>query len=329
MAFRCYRCGDAYTQHVTFCTGCWASGTVVLVGERSRAAIDAAPEVVTAGELSRASWQDVSVAAYPSLRIGRGSIVLVYGPPSSGKSTFVTRALDTVVGTVVLVSSEEAPGPSLAARLQRSGVKRTDFVIVGRATVDQVVALCRQRRAVALGIDSVQLAAYTAEELRHLLVVMPTVHALFAVSQVNKSGRPEGREAMLHESDVAIEVADMAWRLVKSRFQATTLTGAVVAEALEVRDDDVADGVCVPVLHGADEPRSQVRRQGPTLRLVPKLRDEGVSSGRDGYERLRDRLAARAGDEREDAHGPRLLRLDEREGGATQTAASPENDGTP
>ena len=54
--------------------------------------------------------------------------------------------------------------------------------------------------------------------------------------QVNKRGRIEGRERLLHEADVVVRVESMAWVIEKSRFQPSGVEGSV----LEENDDETA-----------------------------------------------------------------------------------------
>jgi len=235
--FRCLECGASYDRHTPFCAHCWSYGSILLIGRRARAQVDHVPEVTTARALSRTAWSRVDVPSYPKLALGTGALVLLVGPSGSGKSTMLSRALDTMPGPVVYQSIEEAPGPSLAARLARARVKREDFHIVGRASVDQVVEIATKTRAVGLGIDSVQMASYTADELRHLTIVLPNLRVLIVTSQVNKQGRAAGREELLHEADAVLQLDAMHWTLVKSRYQpldgieGTVLEGTDVAAA--------------------------------------------------------------------------------------------------
>ncbi len=219
MTYRCIECGAEYEQHVPLCTCCLESGVVVPMGRRVRALIDYAPEVTDASALLRGSWQVVEAPAYPTLQLRRGALVVLTGPPGAGKSTMACLAADSTRKTVVLASVEEPPGPSLAARLGRCGVRRSDFGVVGRASVDQLVEVCRRRDPAALIVDSVQPADFRARDLRHLLAVLPRLEILFAVSQQNKRGVVHGEQALVHEADVVIECDALRWRLSKSRYQ--------------------------------------------------------------------------------------------------------------
>lgn len=189
------------------------------IGRRLAADVDAEPETMSAVELLRASWGDVRSSRYPELKLKRGAFVLVKGRRGGGKSSFVTGLLDGVRGPVVLASIEEPPGPSLADRLVRCNVKREDYGIAGHVTIDQTVALVRRSKAMALAIDSVQRALYTAREVRHLLNVIPTLALVVCVSQVNAEGEVRGGEDFAHECDVLLDVADLRWRIEKSRYQ--------------------------------------------------------------------------------------------------------------
>ncbi len=229
--WRCLLCGTSYVEHVAGCTGCLETGTVVQFGVRPRAAIDGQAEVTTASALARASFTLVVSQAYPTIRIGAGALMAVYGRPGSGKSSFVARLLDKIEGPVVLQSLEEPAGPSLHARLHRCHIRRDTFTILGAATtVDQLVDIVRSRSARALAIDSLQVASFTPEELRHLLIVLaPTLRLIVGICQVNKAGKIEGRERIAHEADVIVRVESMSWVTEKNRFDRTGVSGTVFA----------------------------------------------------------------------------------------------------
>lgn len=217
-SWRCLECGAGYEQHFPFCARCWRTGSIVPWASRPRAALDAKPGYATARDIARMAWRSVEQSAYPSLKLGAGALVLVSGPPGSGKSTMTARLLDAVKGPVLLVASEEGISPALSARLIRCGVKRDDFHVLSRATVDAVVAFAGEHEVVALAVDSVTEAAWTASELRHVLEVVPTLDLLVAVLQVTKSGLPAGAMALQHECDVHVAVDGMRWSITKTRY---------------------------------------------------------------------------------------------------------------
>ena len=260
MVWRCFQCGDSYDDRPAFCAGCGQTGSVYQLGRRARAEIDGALEIASAAELVSQANHVGQLAGCPGVMVGGQALVVLAGPPGSGKSSLATRILDGTPGPVMLVSVEEAPGPSLGQRLARLGVRRADFGVIGWGDADQVAAVLRQRRCVAVAIDSVQVAHWHARELRHLLAVLPSLRLVVAVSQVNKRGEIAGTNELLHEADVALDVENLQARLVKSRFQESN--GTVVLPVL-------------PSTLAGDE----VRREGASLRHLRVVRDAPVSEG--------------------------------------------------
>jgi predicted ATP-dependent serine protease len=219
--FRCVECGALFAEHFSVCSSCWRSGSLIPVAHRLRAAIDYQPGVSNARALAGMSWRKVEHAgAYEELVVGSRALVLVSGPPGSGKSSLSARFANAVRGPVLYVAAEEGISPSLAARLLRCNVKRPDFHVLTRASADAAVAFAQKHKAVACVVDSVQEAAvWTSHELRHVLEVVPSLDVLLAVMQVTKAGLAAGSNAYQHECDVHMRVETMAWNVVKSRYQ--------------------------------------------------------------------------------------------------------------
>lgn len=228
-AFRCFNCGAHYDQHTAFCGLCWNRGTVVVMGRRASAMIDTVPEILAAPDLLRAQYQAVEIRAYPEITLMTKAFVTLVGPPSQGKSTMAVRMVDSVRGPGVIASFEEQLGASVASRFARVGAKRADLYVCGPLSVDQLAKLAVERKATALAVDSVQESSFTASELRHLLIVVPTLRVLVCTSQVNKKGAVSGTMRLEHESDVVIDVADMRWSVRKSRYDGERASGAVLA----------------------------------------------------------------------------------------------------
>jgi len=105
-------------------------------------------------------------------------------------------------------------------------VHRADFHVIGRGTVDDVVALCDRVKADVLGVDSVTASILQPEDLRQLIEATG-VGLLAATLQVTKSGLPAGGNALLHEADVVIGVEDMRWQVEKTRYQGGGVCGDV------------------------------------------------------------------------------------------------------
>jgi predicted ATP-dependent serine protease len=235
--FRCVECGALFAQHFATCSSCWRSGSLIPLAHRLRAEIDYQPGVSNARALAGMAWRRVEHAgAYEDMVVGAGALVLVSGPAGSGKSSLSARFANAVKGPVLYVAAEEGISPSLAARLLRCNVKRPDFHVLTRASVDAAVAFAQAHRAVACVVDSVQEAVWTAHELRHVLEVVPSLDLLIAVMQVTKTGVAAGSNAYQHECDVHVRVEAMAWNIVKSRYQDLAGIGGAVLPAKETPD---------------------------------------------------------------------------------------------
>ena len=219
-------------MHTPLCSHCFTSHALALEADRPRAVLDGEMELTDAKTLARAVWQDVAVPAY-SFGVRRGALVVVVGPPNAGKSTTAVRALDSMRAPVLLVSVEEPGGPSLALRLARTGVKRDDFLVCSRGSVDQIASIIRERKVVAVAIDSVQRAMFEPRDLRHLLLTLPSLAVLFATSQVTKTGDIRGSEELRHEADVVLEIEAMRWTVSKSRYEQIGGSGDVLPSLKE------------------------------------------------------------------------------------------------
>ena len=229
MMWRCVDCGAFYERHLLVCTSCWRDGQIAPCAHRQAANIDLVPATSDARALARMGWNTLQhPGIYESLVLGPGALILVSGSPGAGKSTWACRLLDSIPGPVVLVAAEEGIGPSLAARLGRCRVKREDFGVIARASVDSVAEFAITRKTVAVVIDSVQEAAWSAHELRHLLAVVPTLDLLIGVQQVTKEGTPAGLMSLQHEADIQVTVEALQWSLKKSRYQDITNVGGEV-----------------------------------------------------------------------------------------------------
>lgn len=228
--WRCVECGALFGEHLAVCSSCWRPGTLIPLAHRLRATVDYQPGVSDARTLAGMAWRRVDhPGQYSELVVGAGALVLVSGPPGAGKSSWACCFADAVKAPVLYVAAEEGISPSLGARLLRCNVKRSDFFVLTRASVDTVVAFAKSHKIVACVVDSVQEAVWTAHELRHVLEVVPSLDVLIAVSQVTKEGIAAGSNSYMHECDVHVRVESMAWTLTRSRYQDIGIGGPVLS----------------------------------------------------------------------------------------------------
>ncbi len=218
MAYICIRCRSRFPVNTGYCTYCMEGGTIMLEPVRPRSSVGTGFQATSARDLVKAEWTRVDHVCYEDLEIGVGGIVLVYGDPGAGKSTFVTKLLDGIKGPVVYLAAEEKIGPQVGERLNRLGVRRRDFSVVGQGALDDLVDHCRQMEAVALAVDSIQPTDLQPADLRPL-VKATGIKTLICTMQVTKAGIAAGSNAYLHEGDCTVHVADGRWDLLKSRYQ--------------------------------------------------------------------------------------------------------------
>ena len=231
MSWICYQCSTRYDARVAWCVVCLSAGSIIMEPRRPPSAVAGALQAASARDLVARTWTLVSSAPYPELRLLRGALVALYGPPGAGKSTMLLRLLDGLARPVVLVSAEERLGPAVGERLSRLGVHRADFHVIGQGATDDVIAFTRRARADALGLDSVSATPLQPADLRRLMEAAG-VGLLAATVQVTKAGLPAGSNVLLHEADVVIAVEAMAWRVEKSRYQGAGLSGDVDPRAV-------------------------------------------------------------------------------------------------
>ena len=228
MPFICLGCATTYDSHTGFCSRCWGAAIVPL-GRRPQAQVDGTPSITSAQALVKATWTPALSRAVPDLRLGRGALVVLFGPPGGGKSTFALRWLSGCDGTRLLVSIEEGTGPALSDRLVRLGIHDARLLIVSNASVDAVVALAQRERVRVLAVDSVQRSLFEAAELRHLIRVLD-LDALLAIAQVNARGEILGRRELEHEADTVLSIEAMRWTTTKHRYGPTGQQGSVLSE---------------------------------------------------------------------------------------------------
>lgn len=226
LRWSCYRCGTRFHDRVAWCPTCASENLVGPSAMRPHSAVELAPQVASARELAAAQWSLIVSARYPAIRLMRGALVLLYGPPGGGKSTMALGLVDGIGQRSVVYLSEEGLAPSVGERLVRLGLRDERMRLVARASLDQLAGVMHEHRAPVLVVDSVNAATLTAADLRHLMVIART-HVLVAVQQITKAGAPAGSNALVHEADVVIEVQDARWQIVKSRYQAPGAEGVV------------------------------------------------------------------------------------------------------
>lgn len=215
--YQCFTCGSRYPVKVALCLVCLGS-LIGIAPQRPGAELDLQLHTATARELAARAWDMIGSRSYDELRLLVGGLVAVYGPPGSGKSTWLTCFLDGLKGPVGLIASEEGLSPSTSERLSRLNVRREDFYILSGGTLDDLVEQVRRKKVRGLGVDSVTETTFMPRDLRRIIAACGLDVLAFSL-QVSKALTPSGSNRLVHEADVVIAVELGRWSVEKSRYQ--------------------------------------------------------------------------------------------------------------
>ena len=134
----------------------YGKGSVMKLGEKT----DTRIEVISSGSLALDSA--IGVGGYP-----RGRVIEIYGPESSGKTTFALHAIAEVQksgGTAAFIDAEHALDPAYAAKL---GVDTDELLVsqpdTGEQALEIAEALVRSGAIDILVVDSVAALVPRAE----------------------------------------------------------------------------------------------------------------------------------------------------------------------
>ena len=134
----------------------YGKGSVMKLGEKT----DTRIEVISSGSLALDSA--LGVGGYP-----RGRVIEIYGPESSGKTTFALHAIAEVQksgGTAAFIDAEHALDPAYAAKL---GVDTDELLVsqpdTGEQALEIAEALVRRGAIDILVVDSVAALVPRAE----------------------------------------------------------------------------------------------------------------------------------------------------------------------
>jgi len=222
--FFCEACQTMLEENPHLCPHCFTLGRIFR--RYHRKASEYAPNVkgVTAHELIKTRSTTFPIECLPGVKVGPSCFIILWGPPSGGKSTLGLKMASEFLPSAYL-PLEMKIGPLLAemcARLEVVSPKvrfeepqcQRDVFAVAQSGVRMVV------------IDSVTVATLTPDDVHR--IVRGSNVIVVGILQATKAGLAAGPAAWLHASDCTLHVEDMKWELEKSRFQPTGLKGDVV-----------------------------------------------------------------------------------------------------
>ena len=140
-------------------------------------------------------------------------MVVVYGPPGSGKTTVALQMADAWAGRSIVFPFEQGLGPALAQMVRRLEVLHPEFVSAD--TWPDVLEAMDGADLVV--VDSLQRSATDPGDWR--VATVDVGRTLILVSEVNASGEVRGGLAASHVADIAVELPEYGAFIVrKNRF---------------------------------------------------------------------------------------------------------------
>jgi len=221
--FFCEACQTMLEENPHLCPHCFTLGRIFRRYERK--ANEYAPLVkgVTAQELIQSKSSVFPVECLPGVKVGRSSFVILWGPPSGGKSTLGLKLASEFIPSLFL-PLEMKIGPLLADMCSRLEVVSPRVRFEEPQSQRDVFNMAQSGVRMVV-IDSVTVATLTPDDVHR--IVRSSQVIVVGILQATKTGLAAGPNAWLHASDCTIHVEDMKWELQKSRFQPTGTKGEV------------------------------------------------------------------------------------------------------
>ncbi len=221
--WRCCRCHVEYVGDPPPSCGRCASGLYRLPDQWAGKPLDHAPRRpvlrtafdLRANRIARRPAGEILAPIFGE-KIPQGWLLVVTGLPSSGKSTWVLRALESGAWEKpILVAAEEGlTGSGLVERITALEATRTQFS--DAQSFPEITSLLDEHEPDCLAIDSVTPLGLAPEDLLILRKNYPTT-TFVAVVQSTKSGSHAGSQSWLHDADAVLRLeGEGRWSLVKS-----------------------------------------------------------------------------------------------------------------
>lgn len=228
----CGGCGTYYNGHQGNCVECFRTGSLMPVRSRPVASMLPAQRGFSAAELVRHNTRKVHSKAYPDISLGVSSMVVVYGAPGAGKSTF---ALKFAAGfdSSIYYSLEMGAGPLMADMLRRLDIRSQGLWVEPAGSAQRMLELAAGKEP-CLVVDSGTICTVLPDDWQR--VARENSKVVLVLLQVTKAGDFAGSMSWAHDADVVIKVDSMKWVIEKSRYQAGG-SGWVIEPVPEVCDE--------------------------------------------------------------------------------------------
>jgi len=220
--YTCFRCAASYELHSGFCIRCGGFDSLITIPSRPADNLwkSEGGRIASAEAIVRSSHApSLTSSEYPTLEVGRTSLVGLYGPAGSGKSTLMTKFADGFPGAVLYLTLEEGlDSETLANRLRRLEVFRSDLHFGSVDTANDIGPMIEKVDAGLVCVDSLSVSTLCVDDLKRITVHFG-IPVLFSL-HCTKEGTMAGNYRDIHLSDVIVRVDDLKWELEKSRFTA-------------------------------------------------------------------------------------------------------------
>jgi predicted ATP-dependent serine protease len=230
-AFRCIHCRQDATFAREVCPSCGGYQTMMPYKPQGRSEGPEHARAIRGGRFGRVKSGLVAL----DRALGGGfvvpSVVLVWGPAGSKKTTRAARIVDAVASArhgTALYASSEVPSWMVRRLAENDGTRLRSSWLWHVTSMSDVALEARLRKPVALCLDSAQHFEYGSERHTEAALLGTMTEAVnlrdrlsclvLVVSQVNSDGEPAGSRRILHLSDVEIRMRVDGATVVKNRF---------------------------------------------------------------------------------------------------------------
>ena len=199
------------------------------------------PQIVSSIALEAMTFSSLNYSGRWFDFFGSPSLIhhtVITGLSGHGKSTFsiqYAKYLADNFGKVLYVSGEEGIGKTLKDKVKSNHASSHNLFFADMKDLNQLLRYVRSKDYSFIFLDSLNTMKIGINELRRVKELYPQ-SSIITISQSTKAGKLRGSYEIVHDCDVAIEIADGVAKTIKNRFKEKGAEFLVFAEMqLEVQ----------------------------------------------------------------------------------------------